>query len=102
MHNGKWILISNKMEQTFISGGRKTSRYILVGSIVDKPPLITDNETLSIPANIVNRVISRSLSIEDPVSVVLEPQGRGHYLIHFPREKRNIVGSVLDEVLGNK
>lgn len=102
MHNGLWMLVSNKIEQTTISKKKRVTRYILAGFSIDNPPLLSSNEFVVVPAGIVNKVISKLLDVESDIVAIIEPYDADDYVIKVPRGGKTIVEAILNEVLSRR
>lgn len=99
----KWIMVEDVLEQVVTSKGRKVLRYILVGLSVDNPPLdpsrsINEDNSLLVPANIVNKLIMKLLGKRiKELDVIFDYYDREHYLLKIPRGDPWIVLEILDE-----
>ncbi|MEM1627748.1 MAG: hypothetical protein QXP02_03220 [Desulfurococcaceae archaeon] len=102
----KWIIVEDVLEQVVISKGRKTLRYVLVGSSVNSPNLPvsknTDgNKSLLVPAKIVNKLIMKLLNRKPKdLEVVLDYHDKEHYLLRTLRGDPSIILEILDELEG--
>lgn len=94
MRNNTWMLINTRIEQT-ISKKKQNTRYILAGEQVDRPPLIQNSIQISIPASIVNKVISSLLDVKSNDHVIIEPLGIDKYIVKVDERNRSVVEEVL-------
>jgi len=102
LREGIWMLINKKIEQTTIAGKRRVTRYILAGERIEKPPELPENESIEVPAVVVNKLISKLLDAEGGAITIFEPMGEDYYVVKVPRGMGGLVKSMLSWISGKK
>lgn len=102
LRNGKWMLISRKLEHAVTIGKRRVVRYILAGEPVDNPPSVGSVRTVLVPATIVSRLVSRLLDRGHQSVVFMEQHDREHFLVRADAETVRLVEELLHELTAGK
>lgn len=96
------MLITRKIEQTTITKKRRTTRYILAGETAGSAPSLNKYDSLKIPGNIVNKIISKLLDVGGDDEAVIELFNSEHYVVKVPRGKSNIVEKILADLAAGR
>ncbi|MEM2024867.1 MAG: hypothetical protein QXW94_01065 [Desulfurococcaceae archaeon] len=98
MRNKSWMLIVKKIEQVSFSRKKHASRYILAGGRADPPKMSKDFTAIEVPANIVNKFISKLLDVggDDEIALI-EPSSADRYVVKTSKK----VKRALDEILAS-
>ncbi|MEM1834598.1 MAG: hypothetical protein QXO80_05220 [Thermosphaera sp.] len=101
--NSRWILVRDRLKQVTIRGGRKTTRYVLVGETLKEEPVIDDKrfESLTMPSGKVNKFIIKLLDRKNPQDsvIVLTPIDPETYRVDVHGIKLQDVKELMDSIL---
>ncbi|MEM1695074.1 MAG: hypothetical protein QXS14_00800 [Desulfurococcaceae archaeon] len=104
LRNGKWILVSSKLEYVITSGKRKVVKHVLAGETVETTPKLKQAKTVLVPSGSVSKLVSRILDkSKSPNGVIIvEPRDEEHYAVKAEPSVIGLVEQIVRELAKSK